>query len=138
MPAARRARVAAYDSAADALAALAAAARSTPGLKPVATHVRDLQNEPLSAVELAPFDAVVFDPPRAGAKTQVERLARSKVPTLVAVSCNPQTLARDLAVLAGGGYRIDRVTPVDQFVFSDHVEVVAVLTRDAVRRRPAR
>jgi 23S rRNA (uracil1939-C5)-methyltransferase len=72
---------------------------------------------------------VVFDPPRAGAAAQAAMLAKSGVRRLVAVSCNPGTLARDLRILADGGYRIVRVTPVDQFLFSAHVEVVASLVR---------
>jgi len=84
---------------------------------------------PLGAQELKPYDAVVFDPPRAGAAAQSEQLAKSKVKRLVAVSCNPGTLARDLRILVDGGYRIARVVPVDQFLFSGHVEAIAHLTR---------
>ena len=73
------------------------------------------------------FDAVVFDPPRAGAKAQAEALAKSQVPVVCAVSCNPATLARDCRIMVDGGYVIDRVVPVDQFVWSQHVEAVAVL-----------
>ena len=101
----------------------------TPKLKPVKTvSPRSL---PLSArrKELQAFDAVVFDPPRAGAAAQAEALAKSRVRTLVAVSCNPGTLARDLRILVDGGYRIARVVPVDQFLFSPHIEVVAHLVR---------
>jgi len=112
-----------------ALAALSEAVRHTPKLKPVRALSRDLFRAPLSPVELAAYDAAVFDPPRAGAAAQAEQLARSKVKTLVAVSCNPGTLARDLRVLVDGGYRIARVVPVDQFLFSAHVEVVVRLER---------
>ena len=90
---------------------------------------RDLFRDPLVPKELEPYDAVVFDPPRAGAAAQAEQLAKSKVKRIVAVSCNPATLARDLRLLVDGGYRITRVVPVDQFLFSPHVEVVAHLTR---------
>lgn len=124
-----RSRVLAIDSAAPALAALTAAARARRGLKPIDTKVRDLFRDPLSPKELASFDAVVFDPPRAGARAQAEQLARSRVPTLVAVSCDPGTLARDLRILSDGGYAIEAVTPIDQFVYSAHVEAVAVLRR---------
>jgi 23S rRNA (uracil1939-C5)-methyltransferase len=71
----------------------------------------------------------VFDPPYAGAKAQAEALARAKVPIIAAVSCNPATLARDLRILMDGGYRIDRIVPIDQFVYSAHVEAVVILRR---------
>jgi 23S rRNA (uracil1939-C5)-methyltransferase len=119
----------AYESDEAALGALAEAARHTPKLKPVRTIARDLFRVPLGAQELKPYDAVVFDPPRAGAAAQSEQLAKSKVKRIVAVSCNPGTLARDLRLLVDGGYRIARVVPVDQFLFSAHVEVVVHLTR---------
>jgi 23S rRNA (uracil1939-C5)-methyltransferase len=91
--------------------------------------VRDLFREPLSPKELERFDAVVFDPPRAGAAAQAAALAMSRVSTLVAVSCNPATLARDARILIDGGYTLERVTPIDQFLYSPHVEAVAVLRR---------
>jgi 23S rRNA (uracil1939-C5)-methyltransferase len=128
-PLARRARVLAVDSDREAIAALAAAARRAQGLKPIETKVRDLFRMPLSARELENFDAVVFDPARSGAQAQAEQLARSKVARVVAVSCNPATLARDVRILHDGGYRLDGVTPIDQFLFSAHVEAVAVLER---------
>ena len=128
-PLARRARVLAADGDQTALAALGQAAARAQGLKPIETKHRDLFREPLSAQELRGYDAVVFDPPRAGAKAQAEKLARSTVPLVVAVSCDPGTLARDLRVLVDGGYAIETVTPIDQFLFSAHVEVVAVLRR---------
>jgi 23S rRNA (uracil1939-C5)-methyltransferase len=134
---ASRARVLALDSDEAAIAALTAAARHAQGLKPIEARVRDLFREPLSARELEPFDAVVFDPPRAGASRQAHELARSKVGTVIAVSCDPGTLARDAQILAEGGYTIESVTPIDQFVFSAHVEAVAVL-RQAARASPRR
>ena len=79
--------------------------------------------------ELRDVEAVVFDPPRAGAKAQVEALAASEVPRLAAVSCNPETFARDARILADGGYRLDWVRPVDQFRWSAHVELVAGFSR---------
>ena len=112
-----------------AIAALAKAARATPKLKPVRTNTRDLFRAPLTARELTRYDAVVLDPPRAGAKSQAEALARSGVPKVVMVSCNPGTCARDLRILVDGGYRIARVVPVDQFLFSPHIELVAELAR---------
>jgi 23S rRNA (uracil1939-C5)-methyltransferase len=131
---ARHARVTALDNDAAAIAALSAAARHAQGLKPIEARVRDLFREPLSPRELEPFDAAVFDPPRAGAQKQAFELARSKVATVVAVSCDPGTLARDLRLLADGGYAIASVTPIDQFVFSAHVEAVAVLRRPGFNR----
>ena len=132
---ARHASVLAMDSDAPAIAALAAAVRHAQGLRPVETRVRDLFREPLSARELEPFDAVVLDPPRAGAQAQARLLAGSQVRTVVAVSCDPGTLARDARILVDGGYDIAGVTPIDQFVFSAHVEMVAVLRRT---ERPSR
>ena len=126
---ARDAAVDAFEADEGALAALAEAARKTPRLKPVRGILRDLFRSPLSAKEFKAYDAVVLDPPRAGAAAQAETLAKSEVPRLVAISCNPGTLARDLRILVDGGYRITRVTPVDQFLFSPHVEVVACLAR---------
>lgn len=126
---ARTAAVDAYEADEAALAALAEAARRTPRLKPVKTFARDLFHSPLGAKELQGYDAVVFDPPRAGASAQAQELAKSRVKKLVAVSCNPGTLARDLRILVDGGYRIARVVPVDQFLFSPHIEVVAHLVR---------
>ncbi|MCR6630029.1 MAG: class I SAM-dependent RNA methyltransferase [Magnetospirillum sp.] len=95
----------------------------------VTTEVRDLARRPLLAPELKKYQAVVFDPPRAGASAQAEQLAEAGPPVVVAVSCNPATLARDLKILQGGGYRIEAVTPIDQFPFSAHLEAVAVCRR---------
>lgn len=129
LPAARRASVTAYDSDKRAIAALTDAVRHAQGLKPVKALVRDLFREPLSTRELNGFDAVILDPPRAGAAEQAERLAKSKVATIVAVSCNPATLARDARTLIDGGYRMGPVTPIDQFLYSAHVEAVTVFRR---------
>lgn len=95
----------------------------------VDTAVRDLRASPLEPKAFAEMDAVIFDPPRAGAKAQAEMLADSVVPKIVAVSCNPATLSRDLRILVDGGYRIESLTPVDQFPMSYHVEAVAVVSR---------
>jgi len=107
---------------------LSRAAR-TPGLKPIATQVRDLFRRPLLAAELAACDAVVFDPPRQGAEAQARALSGSKIPLVVAVSCNPATFARDARLLVDGGYRLATVTPIDQFRYSAHVEIVARFER---------
>ncbi|HXW24466.1 MAG TPA: methyltransferase [Xanthobacteraceae bacterium] len=125
---AERARIAAVDNDAAAIAALRRAA-ATPGLKPIEAQVRDLFRRPLVGAELARFDAVVFDPPRQGAQAQARALAASRVPVVIAVSCNPATFARDARLLVDGGYRLGPVTPVDQFRYSAHVELVARLAR---------
>jgi 23S rRNA (uracil1939-C5)-methyltransferase len=125
---AERARVVAADGDAAAIAALRQAAR-TPGLKPIAAEARDLFRRPLAPDELKPLGAVVFDPPRQGAEAQARQLAASKVPLVVAVSCNAATFARDARILAGGGYRLTAVTPVDQFRYSAHVEIVGKFER---------
>ncbi|WAJ27311.1 class I SAM-dependent RNA methyltransferase [Antarcticirhabdus aurantiaca] len=116
---------------APALAALEAAVRGARGarLKPVTVERRDLFRRPMQPKDLKPFDGLVFDPPRAGAEAQARELAASSVKRVAAVSCNPATLARDLAILTAGGYRVLSVTPVDQFLWSHHVEAVALLER---------
>jgi 23S rRNA (uracil1939-C5)-methyltransferase len=129
LPLARRARVLAVDGEEEAIAALVTAARHAQGLKPIDTKVRDLFRMPLSPKELKGFDAVVLDPARAGAEAQARQLARSGVPVAICVSCNPGTLARDVRILLDGGYALDSVTPIDQFLYSHHVEAVAVLRR---------
>lgn len=126
---ARTARVHAVEGEEKALKALDFAARTTQGLKPVTIEKRDLFRRPMMAQELKIFDAVVFDPPRAGAEAQCHELARSGVKKIAAVSCNPVTLARDLSILVAAGYRITSVTPIDQFLWSAHVEAVATLER---------
>jgi 23S rRNA (uracil1939-C5)-methyltransferase len=126
---AERARVVAIDNDAAALAALKRAAASASGLKPVEVQERDLFKDPLVAAELRRFDAVAFDPPRQGAQAQARALAASGVPLIVAVSCNPATFARDAAELVRAGYKLVDVTPVDQFRYSAHVEIVARFER---------
>jgi 23S rRNA (uracil1939-C5)-methyltransferase len=126
---AERARVVAVDDDEAALSALKRAAASTVGLKPVEIERRDLFRRPLGATELKRIDAVVFDPPRQGAEMQARELAASSVPLIVAVSCNPGTFARDMRELVRGGYRITEITPVDQFRYAAHVEIVARLEK---------
>ena len=125
---ASKARVTAFDSDAGAVAALQKAA-TAPGLKPVKAEARDLFRRPLVPQELREVDAVVFDPPRQGAQAQSVQLAASKVPVVIAVSCNVATFARDARILIDGGYRIEGVTPVDQFCYTPHVELVARFSR---------
>ena len=126
---AEHARVQAADSDAGAIAALQRATKTTQGLKPIEATVRDLFRQPFVPIELKPIDAVVFDPPRQGAQAQARELAASGVALVVAVSCNPATFARDARMLLDGGYRLTQVTPVDQFLYSPHVELVARFTR---------
>nr|WP_258571307.1 class I SAM-dependent RNA methyltransferase [Flavimaribacter sediminis] len=111
------------------LAALDRAARHTPGLKPVTSEKRDLYRRPLTRNELKTFDGVTFDPPRAGAEQQCLEIAASTVRRVAAISCNPVTLARDLEILTTAGFEVTSVTPIDQFLWSPHVEVVALLER---------
>ena len=126
---AAKARVSAFDSDAGAVAALQKASTSASGLKPVKAETRDLFRRPLMPQELRDYDTVVFDPPRQGAQAQVRQLAASKVPVVIAVSCNAATFARDARILIDGGYRIEGVTPVDQFRHTPHVELVARFSR---------
>jgi 23S rRNA (uracil1939-C5)-methyltransferase len=118
----------AVESDAASLGALAAAVRRSQLVR-VTTERRDLDSRPLLPAELARYDAVIFDPPRAGARAQVEMLAQSTVPVVLGVSCDPATFARDAAVLVGAGYRLDWVVPVDQFLWSSHVELVGCFRR---------
>ena len=122
---AAKARIAAFDNDEGAVAALQKAATSTSGLKPVKAQARDLFRRPLMPQELRDYEAIVFDPPRQGAQAQVLQLAASKIPVVVAVSCNVATFARDARILVDGGYRLEGVTPVDQFRHTPHVELVA-------------
>lgn len=126
---ARFAKVHAVEASAPALAALESAVRGAAGLKPIATERRDLFAFPLGAAELARFDGVVFDPPRAGAAAQAAALATAKVARIAAVSCNPATFARDARRLVDGGFDLARVVPVDQFVHSAEVELVGLFER---------
>jgi 23S rRNA (uracil1939-C5)-methyltransferase len=126
---AAKSRVMAYDGDAPSVSALQKAAASTPGLKPVKCETRDLFRRPLAAEELKDFDAIVFDPPRQGAAAQAQALAASRIPLVVAVSCNVPTFARDARILIDAGYRIEGVTPVDQFRHTPHVELVARFAR---------
>jgi 23S rRNA (uracil1939-C5)-methyltransferase len=126
---AEKTRVMAADNDEDAIAALREASGATSGLKPVDAIRRDLFQRPFLAKELARTEAVVFDPPRQGAEEQARQLAASDVPLIVAVSCNHATFARDAKILKNGGYRLTTVTPVDQFRFAAHVEIVARFVR---------
>ena len=128
------ARVDAYDSDAAAVDALTKAARSSGALRPLFAQQRDLFDRPLTGDELSEFDAVIFDPPRAGAEAQARALALSRVHRVVAVSCNPVSFVRDARILLDAGYRLESVSPIDQFRYSAHVEMVAVFDRAQAKR----
>jgi 23S rRNA (uracil1939-C5)-methyltransferase len=119
----------AADAGAPAVAALAAGLATAPGLKAITAEARDLVRRPMLAEELKKTDVAVFDPPRAGAAEQAAELARSSVARVVGVSCNPATFARDARTLIDAGFRLERVLPVDQFLWSPHVELVGVFER---------
>lgn len=123
------ARVHAVDGAAASIAAMEQAARGAGLTDRLSTETRDLARRPLAGAELDAYDAVVFDPPRAGARRQADALARSAVPRVIAVSCDPASFARDARALVDGGYRLESVTPIDQFLWSAQVELVAVFSR---------
>lgn len=129
LPLASSATVHAVESEGPAIAALERAAKRGQGLKPVTIEKRDLFRRPLTRDELKRFDAVVIDPPRAGAEAQTQQLAASSVKRVAMVSCNAQTFARDLAMMLKGGWRVMRITPIDQFLWSPHIEIVAQLRR---------
>lgn len=114
---------------AEMLAALKKAADGVGGLRGVSIEKRDLLRTPLAALELKRYEAVVFDPPRSGAKLQAEQIGASKARRVAAVSCDPATFARDVRVLVDAGFELKKVTPVDQFHWTPHVEVVGVLER---------
>jgi 23S rRNA (uracil1939-C5)-methyltransferase len=128
---AENSKIAAFDSETSAVEALQKAAKATSGLKPVRAEARDLFRRPLMPQETRDYDAVVFDPPRQGAQAQATQLAASKVPLVVAVSCNVATFARDARILVEGGYHLEAVTPVDQFRHTPHVELVARFSRNS-------
>jgi 23S rRNA (uracil1939-C5)-methyltransferase len=119
----------AVDGSEPAIRALTRAVGTAAGLKPVTAEARDLFRRPLGQPELKRFEAAVFDPPRAGAAAQAAELAASKLGVVVGVSCNPATFARDARLLIDGGFRLERVTPVDQFLWSPHIELVGVFRR---------
>ena len=123
------AQVQAADAAPEAIRALTAALAGAPGLHGVTAEARDLVRRPVLAEELRKTDLAVFDPPRAGAAEQAAELARSGVGRVIGISCNPATFARDAATLIDAGFTLDRVLPVDQFLWSPHVELVGVFSR---------
>jgi 23S rRNA (uracil1939-C5)-methyltransferase len=126
---AQTASVYAADGSAPAIAALTTAIGSAPGLRGITAETRDLGRRPMLAMEMKKLDAVVFDPPRAGAAEQSGEIGRSSVGRVVAVSCNPATFARDARTLTDVGFRLERVKPMDQFLWSPHIELVGVFSR---------
>lgn len=128
-PLATLAPVLAADASAAGIAALKAGVGTAKGLKPITAEARDLFRRPLAPYDLRGCDAVVLDPPRAGAREQTAQLPGAKAHTVVYVSCNPVTFARDARLLIDAGFRLETVTPVDQFLWSAHVELVAVFRR---------
>jgi 23S rRNA (uracil1939-C5)-methyltransferase len=131
LPLAARAKVHAVEHEKTMLEALAEGARRASGLKPVTTEARDLFKHPLTPSELKDFDTVVLDPPRAGAEAQARALAGSKIRRIAYVSCDAASFARDARILVDGGFRPGPVTPVDQFLFSTHIEVIMGFVRGA-------
>ncbi len=130
LPLAHGAAVEAFDSDGPAINALDLASRAAGFRRPLTAAQRNLFERPLSAEELNGYDAVLFDPPRAGAKGQSGQLSISRVKTVIGVSCNPASFARDAAILRDGGYHLSQVLPVDQFVYSPHVELAGLFTKE--------
>ena len=130
----RAGRLALFESDRPSVAALEAAARQLGGGK-MTVERRDLFRNPLTAAELDGFDAVLLDPPRAGAAAQSAELARAKVPRVVYASCDPGSFARDARALQEGGYRLEKLLPIDQFLWSPHVELIALFARAPLRSK---
>lgn len=129
LPLAERAEVHAVEGLPEMLVGLDAGWRHAQGLKTLTTEARDLFSRPLVPLELKPFEAVVIDPPRAGAKSQIAEIVASGIAVVGAVSCNPVSFARDAKLLHEGGFTLDWVQPVDQFLWSGHVELAARFSR---------
>ena len=135
LPLAEGAEVAAFDNEGPAMAALDRAARATPALRPLSTETRDLVHRPLSAVDLAAFEAVVIDPPRAGAEAQMRAIAASGIQRVASVACDVQTFSRDAAILLAGGFSVERVEPIDQFRYAAHLEIFALFRRERAKKK---
>lgn len=129
-PLAQKSAVHAVETSGPALNSIDRGFRSRQGLKPISTERRDLFRSPFVREDLKPYQGVIFDPPRAGAEAQSKQLARAlNIKKVAAVSCNPTSLARDLELLVKGGFKIKSITAIDQFLWSTHVEMVALLER---------
>ncbi|GAB5389736.1 MAG: class I SAM-dependent RNA methyltransferase [Alphaproteobacteria bacterium] len=129
VPLAATCPVTAVESDSRASQALAQAARDPALFKPISVIQRDLFRDPLTVAELSGYRALIFDPPRAGAEAQAREIAQSTIPVVIAVSCNPKSFARDASILEAGGYVLEKVTPIDQFLWSSHLEMVGVFRR---------
>lgn len=126
---AEKSAVHAVENAGPMLEALSAAARHVSGLKPITIARRDLHLNPLGPKELEAFQAVVLDPPRAGAREQARALAQSRVKTVAFIACDAESFARDAAILIAGGYKLEQAQALDQFRWSHHIEVMAAFRR---------
>ena len=128
-PAAKKAEVASFDNTEAMINSLDIGWRNSSNLKKISSHTRDLFKRPVLKHELLSFDAAIIDPPRAGAERQTLEIANSKISRVAAISCNPITFSRDAEILTRGGFNLDWVQPVDQFLWSSHIELVAQFTR---------
>lgn len=135
LPLAAGASIDSYDITVPALSALKTASKNYPALRKVSVNERNLFNRPLLLNELQKFDGLVLDPPRAGALKQTMEIAKSTISKLAYISCNPTSLARDLAILVKGGYKIEKIVPIDQFIFSPHLETLCLLSKPAAKRK---
>ncbi len=129
LPLAAHASVHAVEGEVAGLQALGRAIRKVQGIKPITTEKRDLFRQPLTQIDLSRFDGAVIDPPRAGAEAQTRELALSGIRKVAMVSCNAQTFVRDLKIMLASGFKLTRLVPIDQFLWSPHVEIVAALRR---------
>ncbi|MDE2648113.1 MAG: RsmD family RNA methyltransferase [Paracoccaceae bacterium] len=129
LPAAKRSEVLAIDKTKSMLTAIDQAWRGTTGLKKVTSRSQDLFKEPVGKEELNSFDAAIIDPPRVGAEAQSHELAKSHIKRISSVSCNPRTFSRDAKILVDSGFKLDWVQPIDQFLWSSHIELVAQFSR---------
>ena len=129
LPAAKRSEVLAIDKTKSMLTAIDQAWRETTGLKKVTSRSQDLFKEPVGKEELNSFDAAIIDPPRVGAEAQSHELAKSHIKRISSVSCNPRTFSRDAKILVDSGFKLDWVQPIDQFLWSSHIELVAQFSR---------
>jgi len=129
LPAAKRSEVLAIDKTKSMLSAIEQAWRETSGLKKVTSRSQDLFKEPVGKEELNSFDSAIIDPPRVGAEAQSRELAQSNIKRISSVSCNPKTFSRDAKILVDSGFKLDWVQPIDQFLWSSHIELVAQFSR---------
>ena len=125
LPIARSMKVISFESSPEMLKSLDIAYKNSSGLKPIKTIVRNLYKNPVKAKELHTLDAVIINPPRAGAEAQVKELVKSNISKIISISCNPETFARDSEILVRGGYRLEWLRVVDQFRYSHHIELIA-------------